>query len=360
MIRSERSGDRKLFNHRTDGRRWCNLRRAASAGLTAMLLTATVLLPAGAGNASPLSQARGQRRLPGRLLFLNFGGQPFSTLWTTRPGSTHMEQVTHSRFSVWAPAISPDGKQIAFDRARGGRHSDVLVFADPDGTHQRTVHSLCAKTCSFFDEMTWAPDGQTLLMLMATGVKPHLEGGIWSIRVDGTHRRQLTFPGPSNSRGGLDDHHPSVSPDGATFVFDRTNETTGRHHTEISPIGGGTPVEVPVPHRLNPGDPTWTPDGSRIFFQSPPEPTPGVGQNFYTIRLDGTGLRRITNYPDIPGRYVGVFHPCFSPDGRYFSASELPVHGRGGIAIFTMSGHRIMLMDNPGLIENNVVWGRLG
>ena len=183
---------------------------------------------------------------------------------------------------------------------------------------------LCAKSCSFFDEMTWAPDGPTLLMLMATGVKPHLEGGIWSIRVDGTHRRQLTFPGLSNSRGGLDDHHPSVSPDGATVRLrpDQRNDRAASHRDLADRRWDAR--RGPRPHRLNPGDPTWTPDGSRILFQSPPEPTPGVAQNFYTIRPDGTGLRRITNYPDIPGRYVGVFHPCFSPDGRYFSASELP------------------------------------
>ncbi len=325
--------------------------------LVAILLTATVL-PAVAAHAMPAPQTRSHLHLPGFLLFLNFnyGGRPFSTLWTTRPGSTHQVQITHSRFSIWAPAISPDGKQIAFDRARGGHHSDVLVFANPDGTHQRTVDSLCAKSCSFFDEMTWAPDGQTLLMLMATGVKPHLEGGIWSIRVDGTHRQQLTFPGPSNGRGGLDDHHPSVAPDGASFTFDRINESTGRHHIEISQIGGGTPVEVPVPHRLNPGDPTWTPDGTRIFFQSPPEPTPGHAQNFYTILPDGTGLQQITHYADAPGKYVGVFHPCFSPDGRYFSASELPGNTPSDIAIFTASGRRILRIPTP-LIENNVEWG---
>ena len=85
--------------------------------LVATLLTATVLLPAAAGHALPVPQARSHRQLPGFLLFLNFnyGGRPFSTLWTTRPGSTRQVQITHSRFSIWAPAISPDGKQIAFD-----------------------------------------------------------------------------------------------------------------------------------------------------------------------------------------------------------------------------------------------------
>ncbi len=361
MTRGCRLIDRKSLILRTGGCRQHKLGGVLTKGLTATLLMMTVLLPPIVGHASPIPRPKSDLRLPGFLLFLNYnyGGRPFSTLWRTRPGSKRMVQITHSRFSIWAPAISPDGSRIAFNRARGGHHSDVLVFANPDGTHQRTVDSLCAKSCSFFDEMTWSPDGKTVLVLMATGVKPHLEGGIWSIRVDGTHRRQLTFPGPSNGRGGLDDHHPKVAPDGMSFVFDRINEATGRHHIEISPIDGGTPTEVTIPHRLNPGDPTWTPDGSRILFQSPPEPTPGHAQNFYTIRQDGTGLRQITHYADAPGKYVGVFHPCFSPDGRHFSASELLGNGPSDIAIFTAEGHRILRMPSP-LIENNVEWGPLG
>ena len=274
-------------------------------------------------------------------------------------GSTERTQIVHSRFNVWSPSISPDGTQIAFDRSRGPHRSDILVLARPDGSHQRTVHSLCGNSCTFFDEMVWAPDGRTLLALMATGVRPHLVGAIWWIRIDGSHRRQLTFPGPSNSVGGFDDHHPSVAPDGASFVFDRINEATGRHTTEVEPIGGGTPVEVPIPSRLDPGDPTWTPDGSSILFQSPPEPTTGYAQNLYTIRPDGTDLQQITHYQGAPREVIGVFHPSYSPDGRFFAASELSGVGPGDIAIFWADGERIMSTPSP-LNENWVVWGPLG
>ena len=234
MTRGCRFINRKSLILRAGGCRQHKRGGVLTKGVTTTLLMMTVLLPPIVGHASPIPRPKSDLHLPGFLLFLNYnyGGRPFSTLWRTRPGSKRMVQITHSRFSIWAPAISPDGSQIAFDRARGGHHSDVLVFANPDGTHQRTVDSLCAKSCSFFDEMTWSPDGKTVLVLMATGVKPHLEGGIWSIRVDGTHRRQLTFPGPSNGRGGLDDHHPKVAPDGMSFVFDRIDEATGRHRIE--------------------------------------------------------------------------------------------------------------------------------
>ena len=241
--------------------------RGAVAGLSVCLLL-SACTGAASTSASPAppstSDPTPSPHLPGRLLFLNDGReQPEWTLWTTLPGSTDSVQIVHSKFNIWSPAISPDGTRIGFDRSRGPHRSDVLVFARPDGSHQRAVPSLCGNSCTFFDEMVWAPDGQTVLVLMATGVRPHLTGAIWSIRVDGTHRRQLTFPGPSDSLGGFDDHHPSVAPDGASFVFDRIDEGTGQHSTEIAPIDGGTPVVVPIPRRLNPGDPTWTPDGSQ-------------------------------------------------------------------------------------------------
>ena len=145
-------------------------------------------------------------------------------------------------------------------------------------------------------------------------------------------------------------------------VFDRIDRATGRHHIEISPIDGGTPTEVTIPHRLNPGDPTWTPDGSRILFQSPPEPSPGHAQNFYTIRQDGTaGLHQIT--PPLRGCCREVTWVSFirasRPAGRYFSASELLGNGPSDIAIFTAEGDRILRMPSP-LIENNVEWGPLG
>jgi TolB protein len=338
--------------------------RMTHAAIAATLI-ATVLVPAIPGRAS-VPPTRDSHRFPGRLLFLNdsFTSKPEWTLWTVSPGSAHAVQITHSRYNIWSPAMSPDGQRIAFDRARGGKHSDVLVFTDPDGTHQRTVHSLCAKRCAFFDEMTWAPDGKTLLMLRATGVKPHLVGAIWSVRIDGTHPRQLTFPGESHNEFGLDDHHPSVSPDGSSFVYDRIDEVTGQHAPFIEPIGGGTAVRVPVPHRLNPGDPTWTPDGGEILFQSPPEPTFKEVQNLYTVRPDGTGLRQITHYGMPPGQHFGgIFHPSFSPDGRYIAASHVFSYRAGVLGfsyvILTANGHQIERIHTKQNV-NNIVWGRRG
>lgn len=335
---------------------------ARCTGTVVMLVSAFVALSATPGHSSPPSD-RIKRHFPGRLLFLNdsFDSKPEWTLWTVAPGSAHARQISHSRHNIWSPAISPDGQRIAFDRARGGKHSDVLVFADPDGTHQRTVHSLCAKRCAFFDEMTWSSDGRTLLMLRATGVKPNLVGAIWSVKPDGTHLRQLTFPGPSHTGSGFDDHHPSVSPDGDSFVYDRIDETTGRHTSFIAPIDGGPAVKIPVPHRLDPGDPTWTPDGSRILFQSPPEPTYNKAQNLYTILPDGTGLRQITHYQVPRGQhYGGLFHPSYSPDGRFIAASHAYTFRAGKVRpsylILSASGHEIERIHVQQLV-NNIVWG---
>jgi TolB protein len=340
--------------------RGSRLARGTRTVMAVTLLATATLLPTTTGHASDPSAVPGLH-LPGRLLFLNFtfDGKP-STLWTVLPGSAHATRLTHGKAWIFAPAFSPSGDQIVFDRERGGTFRDVLVFARPDGTHKHVLRAACAGDCVWFDETTWTPDGKTLLMLRGTASGSDLTGAIWSIGIDGSNLRQLTFPGVSTDTSGHDDHHPDVAPNGRRFVFSHNNDATKRQKIEIEPISGGSPSVIPIPHSLNPGDPTWTPDGSRILFQSPPEPTAGQAQNFYTIRPNGTGLRQITHYhapPKSPG--VWLFHPSFSPDGRYIAASIGPGAdgGVGDIVILTASGHELLRIPTP-LNENNVEWGR--
>jgi Tol biopolymer transport system component len=61
-------------------------------------------------------------------------------------------------------------------------------------------------------------------------------------------------------------------------------------------------------------DPDWSPDGSRILFTTRPLVDFDAGQSeLYTVRPDGTGLRRLTNYgPNGPR----ATQPRWTPDGK--------------------------------------------
>ncbi|MDO9302088.1 MAG: hypothetical protein Q7T89_11925 [Anaerolineales bacterium] len=81
----------------------------------------------------------------------------------------------------------------------------------------------------------------------------------------------------SDPRGLVSDYYPSLSPDGmrmaymlATDVFVNILDI---NNGQITPLGIGT-------------EPQWSPDGSRIFFYSPPD-------GLYVVNADGTGLQKI-------------------------------------------------------------------
>jgi Tol biopolymer transport system component len=58
--------------------------------------------------------------------------------------------------------------------------------------------------------------------------------------------------------------------------------------------------------------PAWSPDGSRIAYHAQGNGT----WDIYTVRADGTGVIRLTNYPS-DNRY-----PAWSPDGRWIAFSS--------------------------------------
>lgn len=113
---------------------------------------------------------------------------------------------------------------------------------------------------------------------------------IFTINVDGTNKKQLTFDG--------DNGRPDWSPDGKQIVFS-------------SMRNGGTWVAVMDADGSNQAllvegfAPDWSPDGAQIAF-SRPVPT---GLEIWVINASGSGERQVTN--------SGTFKvgPSWSPDG---------------------------------------------
>ena len=108
------------------------------------------------------------------------------------------------------------------------------------------------------------------------------------IEVDGTGLRQLT-PWSLNAGG-----RPDWSPDGKLILF-RTISTSNRHHGNlhtIHPDGTGLRklTNYPAPKTVLNG--SFSPDGKWIAFSRFTDgPYPAV----YVMRLDGTGVRRVTS-----------------------------------------------------------------
>jgi WD40 repeat protein len=89
-------------------------------------------------------------------------------IWTLRQGATReIWSSTHSLIAG-VPAISPDGRHIAFITREGDRA--LLYVIDPDGSHSRII----ADSLALRGNPAWAPDGQSILTAVVREEEPHL------------------------------------------------------------------------------------------------------------------------------------------------------------------------------------------
>ena len=95
---------------------------------------------------------------------------------------------------------------------------------------------------------------------------------------------------------------PEISPDGTTVVFKLS--TASSNELWLMNRDGGDPRRIP---NATGWDPTWSPDGSMILFASDLQ----GGVQLFRIRLDGSGLQKISSLPSIRGR------SDWSPDGQF-------------------------------------------
>jgi dipeptidyl aminopeptidase/acylaminoacyl peptidase len=224
----------------------------------------------------------------------------------------------------FAPAISPDGTQIAYSVSR-----DLWVM-NADGSNRHAV-----TTGRFSDsDPAWTPDGKHL-------VYSSLKGGgqeIWVIGVDGTGAKQLTNT-PDHG-----EFTPAVSVDGR-IAYTRTGCDT--------PYGGGQCVFVmgadgSNPTNLTPEDhisgcesqagyffngssrePSWSPDGTRIAFTGPLVcGVSTIGSDIWVMGADGSGKTDLTKDDATNDR-----EPAWSPDGTLIAF--MSDRGGASTSIFT-------------------------
>lgn len=153
-----------------------------------------------------------------------------------------------------APALSPDGSRIAYLSEKDFYFIDLWLA---DGNTGKPIRRLLKSSASgnyetfrfITSSASWAPDGQRLAIAAQRSGKDDI------VIVDAVRNKQLQ---------------------------------------DIRlPIAGAT-------------TPTWSPDGTRLVFSG----LDGGLSDLYTVNVDGTDLRRLTNDKEAD------LHPVWSPDGK--------------------------------------------
>lgn len=212
----------------------------------------------------------------GRRLVFEFGGETHAGVMVVNRDGSGLRDLTPTGFQG-NPAFTADGRHIVFEAENG------LVIMRSDGTGRRTLVENPFPGTGYDTDPNVSPDGRFISFVRVK--VPDREQALFTIRVDGSHLRQLT-----------------------SYTLD-----------------------VGIKH-------DWAPDGSRITLTTNADHQPaGTSANVATIRPDGTGLRRLThNRGGMPNAVTG----SYSPDGRWivyryenngrFSLVKIRSDGRGG------------------------------
>ena len=207
-------------------------------------------------------------------------------IFVANADGSNIKRLTSGTLSADQPEWSPDGTRIAYRLSANFSPARIWVM-NADGSNP---HAITNDAPGEHHHPTWSPrqaDGSYRIAYAQAAMKDgYMRAQIWSIRDDGTDREIVS----DESIGAYDDE-PSWSPDGAKIVFVRSGQelvvVTVSDRNERPLLKGDIDGEQ--------HEPAWSPDGSLIAFVSSHEIDPdGYGKQIYTVRPDGTTLRRRT------------------------------------------------------------------
>jgi Tol biopolymer transport system component len=215
------------------------------------------------------------------------------------PPAVRFERLTDFVGIEESPAISPDGKAVAFVAPSGGhRHVWVRVLASGSPvqvTRDDTDH----------EQPRWTPDSSSLVYFSPSPT-PDQQGELWEVPMMGGGPRRL---GPSLSGG-------DVSHDGQRIAAFQAHE--GRTWLVVMARQGSTVerlIELVAAAESSARNPRWSPDDGWIAFND--SVYVGFDDGVSVVRADGKELRRVVH----GGTMDGV---SWLPDGTgvlYSSAS---------------------------------------
>ena len=237
------------------------------------------------------------------------------------------------------PAITPDGRRLAFLRASPGRIPNVHVLSlGPDYRPEGDPRQLTREPSGATDPM-WTGDGREVLYISSregvrtlwrvpwdgSGPASPIEsvgaiGTNWAISAGGDRlaysERQrdadiwrVGLPGGKQvdriASSSTLDWNPEISPDGRRLLF--LSERLGGQRVWVSGSDGAKPMDIAKGGGLFAAPARWSPDGGQIAFECQNEDNADV----CIAPVGGGAVRRLTRHP------ARDAFPSWSRDGKW-------------------------------------------
>jgi len=274
-----------------------------------------------------------------------------SEIYVMNPDGTQPINLTDDSGRDTSAVWSPDGTKIAFETRRDGNSEIYVMGADGSNPTNLTNHP----DSDYFP--AWSPQGGKIAFMsnrentgppildVTTKITIGFNVETFVMNEDGTGQTNLT-------NHVAWDGYPSWSPDGSKIVFQTDRDRTGLMMVAV--IVGDLGQEIyamdadgsdQVRLSNNPEDdiyPSWSPDGSKIVFQSYRDGNAEI----YAMNTDGTGQTRLTNHPDPDSM------PTWSPDGGWITFHSYR-DGNPEIYKMTATGASVTRLTN----SSDLDWG---
>ena len=226
------------------------------------------------------------------------GGEGGEEIYLIDPDGSDLTRLTNNDVTDSSPRWTPDGKRIVFHSTTETGRASFIMNADGSDVHRIIPDDWVAISPSV------SPDGERVVVERDAGNEWNFgdnesarRAQIWIVDLDGSGARQITDIDAYNG-------FPAWSPDGTRIVFD-SNPSPGSPPADlwvVKPDGSGL-----VNLTRSPGYnefAAWSPDGGRIAFVSSRD----GDEEIYVMNADGSEPTRLTHSPG------SDWVPSWSPD----------------------------------------------